>query len=81
MVDLLIREADVLQLRDESAEILAGHDIAVSGSRIENTVKNCGRDDLRGNCTQEAELELDVECTRRQGEQAVAVVECMRRSG
>ncbi len=41
MVDLLIREADVLQLRDESAEILAGHDIAVSGSRIES-ISPCG---------------------------------------
>ena len=34
MVDLLIRGADVLRLRDETAEILANHDIAVSGNRI-----------------------------------------------
>ena len=34
MVDLLIRGAEALQLRDETAEILADHDIAVRGSRI-----------------------------------------------
>ncbi len=35
MVDLLIRSADVLQLRDETARILTDHDIAVRGKRIE----------------------------------------------
>lgn len=34
MVDLLIQKADVLQLRDEKAEILADHDIALAGNRI-----------------------------------------------
>jgi len=41
MVDLLIRKANVLQLRDESAEVLADHDIAVSGNRIES-ISPCG---------------------------------------
>ena len=36
MIDLLIRNANVLQLRDESAEILSDHDIAVSGNRVES---------------------------------------------
>ena len=35
MVDLLIRRANVLQLRDEKADVLAEHDIAVKGNRIE----------------------------------------------
>ena len=34
MVDLLIRNANVLQLADESATILTDHEIAVSGNRI-----------------------------------------------
>ena len=34
MVDLLIRKANVLQLRAERAEILAERDIAVNGNRI-----------------------------------------------
>jgi len=41
MVDLLIRKANVLQLRDESAEVLADHDVAVSGKRIES-ISPCG---------------------------------------
>lgn len=36
MIDLLIRNADVLQLRDESAVILTDHDIALRGKRIES---------------------------------------------
>jgi len=36
MVDLLIRDANVLQLRDERAEILAEQDLAVKGNRIES---------------------------------------------
>ena len=34
MTDLLIRNADILQLRDESAAILPAHDILVDGNRI-----------------------------------------------
>jgi len=36
MLDLLITDANVLQLRDESAEILVDCDIVVSGNRIES---------------------------------------------
>lgn len=36
MVDLLIRNASVLQLRDESAEVLTEQDLAVRGNRIES---------------------------------------------
>ncbi len=36
MVDLLIRNASVLQLRDERAEVLAEQDLAVQGNRIES---------------------------------------------
>ena len=35
MVDLLIRKASVLQLRDEQAQVLPDHDIALRGNRIE----------------------------------------------
>ena len=35
MVDRLIRRADVLKLRDETARILTDHDVAVRGQRIE----------------------------------------------
>lgn len=35
MVALLIRRADVFKSRDETARILADHDIAVRGQRIE----------------------------------------------
>ena len=36
MVDLLIRNANVLQLRDESAAVLVEQDLAVKGNRIES---------------------------------------------
>ncbi|MCY3915527.1 MAG: amidohydrolase [Chloroflexi bacterium] len=36
MVDLLIRNASVLQLRDESAAVLVEQDLAVKGNRIES---------------------------------------------
>ncbi len=36
MIDLLIRQVNALQLRDESAEIRLGCDIAVSGNRIKS---------------------------------------------
>ncbi len=36
MVDLLIRDANVLQLQDETASVLYNHDILVTGNRIES---------------------------------------------
>ncbi|MCY3831869.1 MAG: amidohydrolase [Chloroflexi bacterium] len=36
MIDLLIHKADVLRLRDESAQILVDHDIALRGNRIDS---------------------------------------------
>lgn len=36
MVNLLIRKASILQLRDESAEVLTEQDLAVKGNRIES---------------------------------------------
>ena len=41
MVDLLICNANVLQLRDEKAQVLPDHDIALSGNRIES-IAPCG---------------------------------------
>ena len=44
MVDLLIRRVNVLQVRDEKADVLAEHDIAVKGNRIEAIAPSGGID-------------------------------------
>ncbi len=58
MVDLLIRKASVLQLRDERAEVLAEHDLAVKGNRIESITPNGTIDPSRARTVIEAESQL-----------------------